>query len=144
MHTTTKSQVQYEIALSNESWTPDGWYRKDDVNYTYASYTYLPDFKVPNYIAAKAVVDNVPIREAVIKWAEEMYGVHAISRHGSYLLKEKTYDTPLNKKDRKGLISSAAKSVQKVVTIQESFRTEAETKEYFAKKGAFIKSTTQA
>lgn len=133
MPTTTKSTVKYEISLSEEAWTPNGWYPKGHACYGFSYYSYGQYQNVPAHVIQRAENEGVPLREACIKDSEANYGTTVFNRHGSYKLRETTVTvTTVDETNDKETIKSKTESTHTVI-FHESFRTEEETEEYYLK-----------
>lgn len=133
MTTRSETNTTYEISLSNESYEINGWYPPESDSYGFSFYSYKPYSGIDRYVLAAAKREGADLREAVIAWAEKNYGARANTQNGSYSLKETTHTvTFLEEKSKKETLVVQTESTH-VIVFHESFRTEAETEEFYLK-----------
>lgn len=131
MPTVTKETVTYEIARSEQDWTPNGYYPKGHESVGFSFYSYKPFFVIDTRNTYAQEEDGSVTRESIIAYADMQYGVEVNTPHGSYRLKETTHTvtTVEEKSDLETFVSKSEST--HVVIFHESFRTEAQTEKFY-------------
>ena len=131
MPTVTKEIVTYAISVSQQDWTPNGYYPKGHESVGFSFYSYKPFFVINTRDTRTQEKDGTVTRESIIAYADEEYGVEANTHNGSYRLKETTHTlTTVNETSDLETFVSKSESTRTVI-FHESFRTEAQTEKFY-------------